>query len=232
MDRETWSPVRHSTQGHGAGGRGRERMGRKRRSSGEELTQPAYASRPPLSSSMFSFSQPGEPEMRTTHSLAQVDHAPYHTHQWTNRRDKVKRVEKDAMTGEHRHFRGPSVSFSPNHPSHRHSTHHHHGNVELIGHQQLSTSRSHGYGMECGNGTVVRGQIPCSRIGMGPADGSSSQVGMDEGPVDWEVRNNSVSSQILVTSVVLGLALEFPDPLAWGWGMTHCSPILWLGGGA
>jgi hypothetical protein len=38
--------------------------------------------------------------------------------------------------------------------------------------------------MEYGNGTVVQGQVPCSKIGMGLSDGSSSD--MEDSPVDWE----------------------------------------------
>lgn len=178
-----WSSARNPMQERGERVKGK----RKRHSSGEDHTQPSYPPKAPyhphLSSSMFSFSQPGEPELKTTHTLSQSDH----THQWAGRRERVKRVEKDAMTGEHRHSR---TSFSP----HRHSNHHHLSNVELTGHQPLTASRSHGYGMEYGNGTFTHGPVTYSRIGMGPVDSSSSHVAseIDDTPVDWEVRSECV----------------------------------------
>ena len=185
--------------GEGGGGEGRERVWqsmrsrpppavhRRRRgqgsgwSSGEELTQPAnyHRSHQNHSSHNFTFSQPGDPEMKTTHTLLQADHTHHHTHiPWRERRKRV-----DAMTGEPRQFRGPSLSFSPNHPSHHHESHHHHNNVELIGHQPLRASRSYGYGTEYGNETLLRGQVPYSRIGMTSADTSMTE----NGSVDWEV---------------------------------------------
>lgn len=98
-------------------------------------------------------------------------------------------MEKDVLTGEARQYTGPpSVSsFSPNHPSHHHSGHNHYGNVELIGHQPLVASRSYGYSTvsQYETGTTTQGQVPCSRIGMGPTDSSSSE--MEEGRIEWEV---------------------------------------------
>lgn len=189
-----WNPARPPM----VGGRERVRERRKRRSSGEELTQPSqythpsyhhhhYHHPPPLSSSMFSFSQPGEPETKTTHTLSQADL----TQQLGRReREKVKRVEKDAMTGEHRHSR---ASFSP----HRHGNHHHHGNIELVGHQPLTATRSHGYSTEYGNGTGMRGMVPLSRIGMGPVNSAVSEV--DEAPIDWEVGTMYITSGVYVS---------------------------------
>ena len=114
--------------------------------------------------------------MKSTHTMTQVDHthhvgnhAPYHTH---NRREGG--LEKDARTGERRHYRAPTTSFSPNHPSQNHG---HHGNVKLIGHQPLGASRSYGYGTEYGNGTVLQ-EVPCSMIGM------------EDGPMEWEVSDS------------------------------------------
>ena len=185
--------------------RKRER-GRRRRSSGEELTQPLYPSHHPPHPSMITFSQPGEPEIKTTRSLSQINHTHSdHAHQYYQHLNKdrqsssmsqrggmgsIGRVEKDAMTGESRQYSGPGTSFSPNHPSHHHSSHHHHGNVELIGHQPLVASHSHGYDMtsQYGNGIVMQGKVPHSRIGMGPADGSCrGGREMEDGPIDWEV---------------------------------------------
>ncbi|CAI8044788.1 hypothetical protein GBAR_LOCUS24807 [Geodia barretti] len=176
----------------GGGRRGGGERGRSVRGPGEELTQPTYhrahqnphphRHHPPYppSSSAYLFSQPGDPEVKTTHAYSQVDHAPHHTHH------QRKRV--DVMTGEHRQFRGPSsFSFSPTHPSYRLGvSNRHHGNVELIGHKPLRPTRSHGYGGEYGNETVPRGQIPYSRIGMGAPANGFSQSPADDSPVEWE----------------------------------------------
>lgn len=173
------------SQGGGRYGRGRGRSGR---STGGEFTQPTYHRPhlnhhppPPHASSHF-FSQPGEPEMKSTRAFSQVDHTPRHTH-------SLSRKRVDVMTGEHRQFRGPAHFFAPNLPSHhRHrGTQHHHDNVELIGHKSLRATRSHGYGAEYGNETVPHRQIPYSRIGMeAPANGLPHSP-TDSSPVYWEV---------------------------------------------
>lgn len=158
------------------------------RSTGGEFIQPTYHRphlnhhpHPPPASSHF-FSQPGEPEMKSTRAFSQVDHAPHHTH-------SLSRKRVDVMTGEHRQFRGPAHFFAPNLPSHhRHrGTQHHHDNVELIGHKSLRATRSHGYGTEYGNETAPHRQIPYSRIGMeAPANGLPHSP-TDNSPVYWEV---------------------------------------------
>ena len=215
-------PVRQMVSGVPTARQNRER-GRRRRSSGEELTQPVLPAgfssshhRQP-SYPAFSLSQPEESGVRTTYppfqlGSAHFGHTHYHQKPARKRRDKysltqdaggsgegdrerevVRRMEKDAMTGEPQQYPGHVTSVSPNHPSHhpnahnRYSNHHHHGNVELTGHQPLVASHSSGNYVvdQYGNGTGIHGFGSSSRTGMGPADGALNEL--EEGPIDWEV---------------------------------------------
>ena len=157
----------------------RRRWRRRRRS--EEQFNPlpgSYSTLPSPPRHEFSFSQPGEPEMKT-YLTSHVSPAHRHTHHWrdnyslTQGRAGAGRVEKDAMTGEPRQG-GRAHSFSPN-------RHHYHGNT---GHQQKFVGgayRIHDNGLvPHGNGTGVR-------AGTRRGSGDHSKSWEEKGPVDWEV---------------------------------------------
>lgn len=169
----------------------RKRWKRRRRS--EEQFNPLPGSHSTLPSSPqreFSFSQPGEPEMKT-YLTSHVSPAHRHTHHWrdsyslTQGGAGVGRMEKDAMTGEPRHG-GRAHSFSPN-------RHHHHGNPVATGHQKMSVGgATHIHDNELvprGNGTGMRAG---TRTGTGDHPRSRE---VEKGPVDWEVSEERIEGR-------------------------------------